>query len=169
MQAITLRPAQAADQDFLFRLYAATRTDELRIAGCDSQALALLMRLQFDAQRQHYLRLYPDAEHAIVDHAQGPLGRWYVHRSAHEIRLVDICLLPAARGQGIGGGLLRRLLAEGAQAGVPVRLSVAAGNPARRLYQQLGFTETGSDGIYSALESSATTPQLFEEYQDGTT
>jgi ribosomal protein S18 acetylase RimI-like enzyme len=169
MQAITLRPAQQADQDFLFGLYAATRADELRMTGCDPQALALLLRLQFDAQRQHYLRHYPGAEHAIVEGPQGALGRWYVHRAAHEIRLVDICLLAAARGQGIGSGLLRRLQDESARAGVPLRLSVAVGNPARRLYQRLGFTETGSDGIYSALESNATTPQLLEEYQDGTT
>ena len=169
MQAITLRPAQEADREFLFGLYTATRADELRMTGCDPQALAMLLRLQFEAQRQHYLRQYPAAEHAIVEGPQGPLGRWYVHRSAREICLVDICLLPAWRGQGIGTDLLRRLQDEGARRGLPVHLSVTVGNPAARLYRRLGFTVTGGDQIYSALEWNATTPQLLKEYQDGTT
>jgi ribosomal protein S18 acetylase RimI-like enzyme len=173
MQALTLRQVQDADQDFLFGLYAATRADELRMSGCDPQALGVLLRLQFEAQRQHYVRQYPGAEHAVVEDPHGLLGRCYVHRTAREIRLVDICLLPSARGQGIGTQLLRRLLAEAARAGVPLRLSVALGNPAMRLYQRLGFTETGSDGMYSAFESRATTPQftpqLLEEQQNGTT
>ena len=169
MQAIRLRAAQEADQDFLFGLYAASRADELRLTGCDPQALDALLRLQFFAQRQHYLRQYPGAEHALIEGAAGPIGRWYVQRGAGEIRLVDICLLPDWRGQGIGAMLLRRLLAEGARAGLPVRLSATAGNPAQRLYRRLGFRVTGGDGLYDTLEWSATTPQSLEEYHDGTT
>lgn len=159
MQAITLRQAQDSDRDFLMSLYAATRGEELRIGGFDEQVLAMLLPMQFEAQRQHYLRQYPDAEHAIVEGPRGALGRWYVERTGHEIRLIDICLLPAACGQGIGSMLLRRLQEQSEHSGVPLRLHVVRGNPARRLYQRMGFVDTGSDGIYNALEWRATQHQ----------
>jgi ribosomal protein S18 acetylase RimI-like enzyme len=38
------------------------------------------------------------------------------------------------------------LLAEADARGVPVRLDVFEANPARRLYERLGFQETGRDG-----------------------
>jgi ribosomal protein S18 acetylase RimI-like enzyme len=152
MQPTQLRPAEAADQDFLFGLYASTRADELVMAAPDPLALATLLQVQFQAQQQHYLRQFAGAEHAIISGPQGPLGRWYVHRAPGEIRLVDICLLPAHRRQGIGEALLRGLLAEGARAGVPVRLSVRPGNPAIRLYRRLGFAVVGTNETYSALE-----------------
>lgn len=156
MQATTLRMVQPGDRDFLFALYAASRGEELRIGGFDEQVLAMLLPMQFEAQRQHYARVYPNAEHAIVEGPRGPVGRWFVERSAEAIRLVDICLLPAACGQGIGTTLLLRLQQESEHSGVPLRLHVVRGNPARRLYQRLGFTDTGSDGIYNALEWRAT-------------
>jgi GNAT superfamily N-acetyltransferase len=156
MQATQLREVQAADRDFLFTLYAATRGEELRIGGFDEQVLAMLLPMQFEAQCQHYQRNYPDAEHAIVEGPRGPVGRWLVDRSEHEIRLVDISLLPSACSQGIGTTLLLRLQEESDHTGVPLRLNVVRGNPARRLYQRMGFADTGSDGIYNALEWRAT-------------
>lgn len=162
MKTVTLRMVQDSDQEFLCSLYAATRGEELGIGGFDAQALAMLLPMQFDAQRQYYLRRFPGAEHAVIEGPHGLRGRWYVHRTAQEIRLVDICLLPAARGQGIGTTLLRRLQAESERTGLPLRMSVVRGNPARRLGQRLGFTETGSDGIHSALEWRAANAVLVE-------
>jgi ribosomal protein S18 acetylase RimI-like enzyme len=152
MQPTQLRPAEDADREFLIGLVASARADELAMAATDPLALATLLQLQFEAQQQHYRRQFADAEHAIIVGPQGPLGRWYVHRAADEIRLVDICLLPAHRRQGIGEALLRGLLAEGARAGLPVRLSVRPGNPAIRLYQRLGFAVVGTNETHSALE-----------------
>ncbi len=152
MKTVILRMVQQADHGFLCKLYDATRGEELRIGGFGGQALDMLLPLQFEAERQYFLRRFPCAEHAIIEGPHGSRGRWYVHRTTQEIRLVDISLLPDARGQGIGGSLLRRLQAESERSGLPLRLSVVRGNPARRLVQRLGFIETGSDGIQCALE-----------------
>jgi len=52
-----------------------------------------------------------------------------------------------ARGRGVGGLLLRALLAEAGQQGTSqVSLSVEADNPALRLYQRIGFEKIGREG-----------------------
>ncbi|MCA1852145.1 MAG: GNAT family N-acetyltransferase [Beggiatoa sp.] len=55
--------------------------------------------------------------------ADRPAGRLYVNDGAEEIRLMDLALLPAYRGQGIGSSLLDALLAEGQQAQKPVTIT----------------------------------------------
>ena len=62
-----------------------------------------------------------------------------VQREAGEWRLVQVQLLPDRQGRGIGGALMRDLLDQAARAGCPVHLGVLQGNPARRLYERLGF------------------------------
>ena len=78
--------------------------------------------------------------------------RILIDHSGPEIVLVDVALLPAVRGRGIGTGLLEDLLAEAREAGRPVRLKVVLTNPARRLYERLGFVGLGDDGVYEQME-----------------
>jgi ribosomal protein S18 acetylase RimI-like enzyme len=74
-----------------------------------------------------------------------------VSRSA-EIRVVDVALLPAARGRGIGTALLRDLLAEGARTGKKVSIHVERFNRALGLYRRLGFGEVEENGPYLLME-----------------
>ena len=60
--------------------------------------------------------------------------------SAHDHVFLDrIALLPSAQNRGLGTRLVREVMDEAARRGLPVRLSVLANNPARRLYERLGF------------------------------
>jgi ribosomal protein S18 acetylase RimI-like enzyme len=52
---------------------------------------------------------------------------------------VTIGVSGAARGQGVGGRLLSALIAEAARRGVGLCLNVRHDNPARRLYERMGF------------------------------
>jgi len=61
-------------------------------------------------------------------------------------------LLPAHRNQGTGSALLNDILAEATAVTQPVRLHVERFNPARRLYERLGFTVIGEGPIYLELE-----------------
>jgi len=54
---------------------------------------------------------------------------------------VSIGVNPEARGQGVGEKLMRALIAEAARRGLGLCLSVRTENPARRLYERLGFRE----------------------------
>lgn len=69
-------------------------------------------------------------------------GYGYVNDGTPEL---SIAVLPEYRGQGVGTRLLRELLAS--EAGqFPLSLSVSPDNPARRLYEQFGFTIVREDG-----------------------
>jgi len=54
---------------------------------------------------------------------------------------VSIGVKPDARGQGVGEKLMRALIAEATRRKVGLCLSVRSENPARRLYERLGFRE----------------------------
>jgi ribosomal protein S18 acetylase RimI-like enzyme len=82
-----------------------------------------------------------------------PAGRIWVARSADEIRIVDLALLPSARGGGVGTHLFQELIAEAAEASLPLRLSVRKNNHAAlRLYERLGFVVVGDDDVYLQIE-----------------
>jgi len=55
------------------------------------------------------------------------------------ILLRTIIIFPEFQGRGIGSVVIGRLLERAGARGVPVRLQVLKGNPARGLYERLGF------------------------------
>ena len=150
--SITLREVVEEDREFLYRVYASTREDELAPVPWSDAEKENFLRMQFNAQDKHYRSHFPDARYEIVLLDGRPIGRLYVHRRDDEIRVLDIALLPEHRGAGIGGSLMRELLAEAADAGKPVRIHVERNNPAMRLYHRLGFTECGETGVYYLME-----------------
>src|SRR5215510_10712133 len=54
---------------------------------------------------------------------------------------VSIGVKPEGRGQGVGEKLMRTLIGEAARRGLGLCLSVRTENPARRLYERLGFRD----------------------------
>jgi ribosomal protein S18 acetylase RimI-like enzyme len=142
MTPCTLRPVGPDDEPFLRALFLAARPDLAVLPPA-------LVDLQFRAQQASYAR-YADA--SIVQRDDAPVGRLIVHRAPDEIRLVDVALLPAHRGQGLGAALVGALQAEARASGRPLRLHVAADNPALRLYRRLGFAVVAEEPPYLRLE-----------------
>jgi ribosomal protein S18 acetylase RimI-like enzyme len=68
-----------------------------------------------------------------------------------ELRLVDIAVLPRQANQGIGTALLEDLLARAREAGLPVTLHVDLTNPARHLYERLGFVSVSVDELRTLM------------------
>lgn len=153
--SLRLRPGTGDDADFLFGLYATSRAEELDRTGWDAATRTAFLRMQLTAQQTHYTACYPDAQFNIVEQDGCPVGRLYVDRSEQMIRVIDIALLPAFRGRGIGTTLLRNVLAEASTLGRVVTLHVECFNPARRWYEWLGFTEVASDGVYVLMRHEA--------------
>ena len=150
--AVTRRPIHPDDEEFLYSVYAGTRTDELAVVDWDEARKTAFLKMQFSAQHKHYQEHFPDAAFEIVLLDGNPIGRLYVDRREDEIRLVDIALLPEYRNAGIGTSLLKELMAEAAAAHRPVRIHVERFNRALRLYEQLGFTTIAEHGAYFLLE-----------------
>jgi ribosomal protein S18 acetylase RimI-like enzyme len=149
---ISLRPCRADDQEFLFKLYASTRVHEIAGFGWPPAQQEMFLRMQFDAQRRSYEAAYGHAEHQIVEQDGEPIGRLMVLRKEDSTLLVDIALLGEHRGLGIGGQLLRELIRKCSRDRVPLHLQVLKTNPALRLYERLGFTNTGEDQMYIQME-----------------
>ena len=73
---------------------------------------------------------------------------------------MDIAILAAARGAGLGTRLTRSLLDWGDALGLPVTLHVEPFNPAYRMYRRAGFAYVRSTGVYHYLERVPGTPPL---------
>jgi ribosomal protein S18 acetylase RimI-like enzyme len=158
MNSIALRPARDDDQEFLYRVYASTREEELAVVPWSAAEKEEFLRMQFRAQDVHYRQHYADARYDVILLDGEPVGRLYVDRRDDEIRIIDIALLAEHRRKGIGGSLLRELLDEAAAAGKPVRIHVEHDNPAMSLYTRLGFVKVGDTGVYDLMEWRPDTP-----------
>ncbi|HEU4963603.1 MAG TPA: GNAT family N-acetyltransferase [Bacilli bacterium] len=145
-------PIRPEDQSFLFDVYASTRLDELQAWGWDEAMQHQFLTMQAQAQQQSYSVQYPGADHRLIIFQNVRTGRIIVHRTDEVLTLVDLSLLPAYRNQGIGTRLIRALQDKAAASGLPLRLSVLQANPARRLYQRLGFRSAGGDELYDSME-----------------
>jgi ribosomal protein S18 acetylase RimI-like enzyme len=150
----TLRPFSPEHQEFLFRLYADTRRDEIAGFGWPAAQQEIFLRMQFRAQQSWYGTAYSGADHQLIVVDGEPVGRIMVFRESGANRLVDIALLSAYRSRGIGTQLLRDLIDQSARDGLAVRLQVLKTNRAKRVYERLGFIETGGDGIYVEMEKT---------------
>jgi ribosomal protein S18 acetylase RimI-like enzyme len=154
---IELVPVRPGDTEFLYRVYASTRVEELAVVPWDDAGKDLFLRAQFAAQLQWYGEHYIGARHEIIRVDGEPAGRLYVHRGDAEIRIVDIALLPEHRAKGIGTSLLRGLLTEAEAAGKRLTIHVERLNSALRLYERLGFSIAEDKGVYLLLERQVKT------------
>jgi ribosomal protein S18 acetylase RimI-like enzyme len=150
-----LRPATDDDREFLLAVYAGTRADELARAPWPDDAKREFVEMQFRAQDVHYRRSYPRADVSVILDGERAVGRLFVDRREREIGIVDIALLPEARGRGLGTALLRDLIAESEASGRPLEVHVEVENPARSLYDRLGFRVVEDVGVYLKMRREA--------------
>lgn len=147
-----LRAARGRDRNFQRALFAACRPDAVFIDRLPRVQRDAFLDSQFSLQDTHYRRFFAGADVLIVTRQGTPVGRLIVHRSAKEWRLVDIGLMPDARGQGLGAALVGAVQAACVAARVDcLHLQVEAGNRARRLYERLGFVATGDGGAFAEM------------------
>jgi ribosomal protein S18 acetylase RimI-like enzyme len=134
-----LRPAGDDDAELLQRVYASTREEELAAVPWTAEEKETFLRMQFTAQDRHYRAHYQGAALDVILVNGEPAGRLYVHRTSHELRVMDIAVLPAFRRRGLGERIFRDLFAEADRDGKRVTIHVEVQNAARRLYDRLGF------------------------------
>jgi GNAT superfamily N-acetyltransferase len=149
---LCLRRAEPGDAELLYLIYASTREEELAVVPWDASTKEAFLRMQFKAQDTYYRATFPNASYDLVVSGDDVLGRLYLDRGEPAWLVLDIALLPGHRGRGIGTRLLTDIIAEAAAAGKPVQVHVERFNPARHLYERLGFSEIEDQGIYLLLE-----------------
>lgn len=137
----SLRKLHLGDTPWLRSLYASTRAEEMAKAPWADDIKRAFIDHQFDLQHQHYISHFTAAIFLAIEHpAMGPVGRLYLQCTAPEHLLIDICLLPPIRRQGVGSALVRLCQRQAAALGHRLELHVEHRNlAAQRLYQRLGF------------------------------
>ena len=150
---IRLRPITEGDAAFQRELYGSTRAEELAPVPWSEEQKRAFLDMQFRAQTVHYSKHYPDGEFLIVEDDGRAIGRLLLHRTPEEIHIIDISLMPGHRGRGIGTKLLRDVLAEAKASNRRASIHVEHFNPAKRLYERLGFRYVKTDGVYDLMVS----------------
>jgi ribosomal protein S18 acetylase RimI-like enzyme len=161
--AFRLRVLEDADEAFSRTVYASTRAAEMDQLNWSGEQKDAFLRMQFVAQRQHYLLHYPRALWQVIEVQGQAAGRLIVDDAdARLVLLMDIALLPQFQGQGIGTAILSGLLRAAERARKRVALHVEPNNPALRLYQRLGFVVCAQSGFYLEMKRDyLETPHCF--------
>lgn len=154
-EGVTLKPLSPGDHDFLLQLYASTREEELALVPWTDAEKAAFVEQQFEAQSSSYRDAWPKGDFLVVLVDGDRAGRLYLARLPRELRVVDVLLSPAYRGRGIGTALLAAVVRVAEREGVDVTLHVEPWNPAKRLYERLGFLSVEATGIYELMRRSA--------------
>ena len=154
---LALRCSEPSDARLIAIIYASTREEELRQVPWTVEQKKSFTDWQSQQQESHYAAHYPAAERLIVMRGEA-IGRIYVHTTSREVRLMDVTLLPEHRNRGVGSRLMHALLAYADGLGRPVSLHVEPFNPARRMYERLGFRIIETRGLYELM---AREPRAF--------
>ena len=136
MLNLNRRRANPSDTEFLLQLRRSLMDPHLIASGADTSLEAHLERL-------HYR--FDCAE--ILLAGNRPVGLLKIARDEGNWELIQLQLIPELQGRGIGTQLLRQLIVDATAAGVSLTLSVLKANPARALYERLGFVAEGESAV----------------------
>ncbi len=104
-------------------------------------------------QHQRFIETFAPATHQIIEDSGRPIGCLAVEEHADHVFLARIFLLPESQGHGIGTRLTRAVCESAHRRGLPVVLTILKVNPARRLYERLGFTVVGETETHFRMEA----------------
>ncbi len=136
-----LRPATAGDFTFLRALHVATLKEYVaRTWGWDDAEQAARFRDDFSPETSRIV---------LVDEREA--GVLAVEQRPDALFIANIAIIPEQQGRGLGAAIVGDVLAEAAWAGVATRLQVLRVNPARRLYERLGFAIEGETPTHYLL------------------
>jgi len=147
---IALRPAHADDAEFLFALMK---------VSLGPYVIETFGPWDDSAQRTRFFASLVLERHQIVEHNGECIGCLSVAREPELLRLNRVFLLPSHQGRGIGSRLVADLIREADAAKLPIRLRVLRVNPARRLYERLGFRVFDRSETHFLMERSAALSQ----------
>ncbi|MCA8966358.1 MAG: GNAT family N-acetyltransferase [Planctomycetes bacterium] len=132
MPAFRLRPATTGDEDCLRRLaHEGLRPHVEPLEGWDQAHHDRGFHAVFDPASVEVI----ECDGAIAGYRQ-------LHTASDHLLLAGLYVAAGWRGRGLGGAVLADTCRQADRAGLPLRLRVHRGNPARRLYLRHGFVDT---------------------------
>jgi len=143
---VKLRPTTPEDAEFLYQLLKATMREYVdQTWGWDE-----------DWQRAYFEMRFDPAKNQIIVLDNHDIGVIATEKSEDEILLSSLYILPEYQGRGIGTRLIKELLARAFRDGLAVGLRVLKVNPARRLYERLGFVVVEEKDTHYYMKATPT-------------
>jgi ribosomal protein S18 acetylase RimI-like enzyme len=137
------RPAVESDYRFMWDLHKQTLRSYVEATwGWDEEWQSKYFRETRDLSRYEIL----------VNNGQD-IGCLGIRHDDKLLFLEYVAILPGYQNQGLGSEVVRGVLRSAAERGVPVGLSVLKANPARKLYERMGFQTIGSDEFRYYMEA----------------
>lgn len=133
-QTPQFRNAREADLPFLIRLRSDTMREHVENSG---------IAYDEEKQLQRVMDRFDCAQ--IIMHEGWDIGLLKLDRNVVPWMFMQIQISPEHQKRGIGEEILRRILAEAQGAHTAVTLKVLKANPARRLYERVGFHQIGEN------------------------
>lgn len=133
----TFRPSLAADAPWMAEVRAETMRPDLERLGV------------FDEKRvrTRFLDVFTPAHTRVIVVDAQDAGLVAVRPAGDELWIEHFYLSPRYQGQGIGGQVLHRIVAESGDRAGDLRLDVLRGSAAQRLYERHGFVLYSEDGV----------------------
>ena len=125
---IEFRNVKNNDFDWLYNLRSQTMTKYVNDSG---------EKFNLETQSKRIMKEYESIK--IVRRDNQDIGMLKVKRNSDKWEIIQIQLLPDYQHMGIGTKLIQELQMEASQQDVAIFLSVLKVNPAKRLYERLGF------------------------------
>ena len=137
---ISLRPIKTEDFEFLWKLHnAALKNYVEQTWGWDETFQRKTFEADFDPK---------NGEIIVFD--GNDIGFWWTIEKENEILLASIRLLPEFQNRKIGTRLIQELIRDSEKS---IRLQVLKINPARNLYEKLGFKIEGETGTHFLMRT----------------
>lgn len=142
MSELGLRAATNTDYHFIYEVQKITMWEYVdQTWGWDEAVQQARFEQKFDPTKNQ-----------IIVTGDTDIGVFWAEPRPNAFFLAKIYILPAYQGRGLGSRLIESTIKKAAELGVPVSLRVLKTNPARRLYQRLGFEQTQEDDAYFYMQ-----------------
>jgi GNAT superfamily N-acetyltransferase len=143
---LTLRPAVPDDLEAVFTV---TK------AAMGSYVAATWGTWDDAVQRDRVAETFSVCTHQLIYIGNDLAGVLAVKHHPDHLQLLKVFLLPAFQGKGLGTMLVKQVIERADHDGLPVRLRVLRVNPAKSLYERLGFVVTHEEPERFFMERKA--------------
>jgi len=139
---LTRRQATAADFELIYQILRASLGPyvEQTFGSWDEEI-----------QRKRFEQVTRVEDHQILGLQGKTAGCLCLKEAPDELRLARLFILPEFQRRGLGTAIMKGILELADQRKLPVRLRVMRVNPARRLYERLGFQVIGEDETHFTM------------------
>ncbi len=139
---LRFRPATAEDAEFLYRLHRAAMQEYVQQTwGWEEEW-----------QQRYFQEHFDPAASQVVQLGGLDVGVVSIVEQPDRVFIGGIEILPKYQNRGIGTAILRGALDRARRLGKPVALQVLKVNPARALYERLGFTVRGETATHWQMQ-----------------